>query len=116
MILKVERYIEDQKYWLIDGVRKISVSTDMRYQTKEERDKVGLADVIFLDLLKCNCVTTDNTDSACSDCVDHDQYRVKRLVYRLEDDNEYSILFDTIVYVLNDKGKTIEKIVANYKI
>lgn len=115
MILKIQRYKEDKAYWLLDGVRKVSVSEPMKYRTTKDRANVGLYDAEFLDLLKCTCVETENTGNSCSDCVDHDSYEVRVLICRLENGDEYSILFDTIVYVLNDQGKTIEKIVANYK-
>lgn len=115
MILKIQRYKEDTAYWLLDGVKKISVSEPLKYRTREERGNIGLHDSEFLDLLKCTCVETENSRDCCSDCVDHDEYVVRRLVCRLESGDDYLILFDTIVYILNDQGKTIEKIVANYK-
>ncbi|MFW9871652.1 MAG: hypothetical protein ACFFG0_01030 [Candidatus Thorarchaeota archaeon] len=115
MIIKIERYAANQEYWLLDGIRKISVSKPLMYETEKERDEAGTHDACFLDLIKCTCVVKEKrTKTGCSNCVDHNTYNVRRLICRLEDGNEYSILFDTIVYVLNDKGKTIEKIVANY--
>jgi hypothetical protein len=109
MILKIERYTDSQKWWMFDGIRKISVS---RYFPKRgsTADPTNAHDAIIFDMPACGCekYTSDN-GAACSDCKD---YIV--IICRLEDGSEYSVAFDTICYVLNDDGKTIEKIVANY--
>ena len=114
MIVKIERYDQDQRWWLIDGVKRITASLRMKYETDEDRRAAmaGSPDVAFLDLKKCNC---SEDSERCPDCVDHRHYRVCKLGCRMEDGSDYSIVFDTIVYVLNNQGKTIEKIVANYK-
>ena len=36
-----------------------------------------------------------------------------RFICRLENGEEYSVLFDTSAYICNDSGKTIEKVVVN---
>lgn len=115
MILKVERYKDDQQWWLLDGIKRIGVSIKMKYETDENRKEAmaGPPDVAFLDLMKCNC--SGESGNACSDCVDHRHYRICRLSCRMEDGSDYIVIFDTIVYLLNDNGKTIEKIVANYR-
>ncbi len=40
---------------------------------------------------------------------------VIKLVCRLSNGDEFVVTFDTIAYILNDSGKTIEKLVANYR-
>ncbi len=112
MILKILRYNrqkknenDDQQYWMFDNVRKYSLSTPIRKQQKslDGHDY----DSIFMDMPETDCICHDN--DSCPHCI---YYRV--LICRLDDGNEYSIVFDTVCYVLNDNGKTIEKIVANY--
>jgi hypothetical protein len=114
MILKVERYADGEGWWIVDGVKRIATSIRMKYETEEDRKEVmtGPPDVAFLDLIKCNC---SGEMVGCTFCVDHRHYRICRLSCRMEDGSDYLVVFDTIVYVLNDNGKTIEKIVANYK-
>ena len=108
MILKVERYKDNQDWWLLDNIAKISCSKPLRYSGVCTPSVLGEDDnIIILDFdSKCNC----RDDEGCSDCV-----RYHRLVCRTKDNNEFSIVFDTIAYICNDEGKTIEKIVANYK-
>ena len=114
MIVKIERYGMGHQWWLVDGIKRISASLRMKYETEDDRIDVmaGSPDVAFLDLKKCNC---SEDSEGCDKCVDHGDYRVCRLNCRMEDGSDYTIVFDTTVYVLNDQGKTIEKIVANYR-
>ena len=110
MILKILRYNrkpknenDDQRYWMFDNVRKYSLSTPIRKQVLE----TTIYDSMFMDMPGDGC--TCQEDGECNLCV---YYNV--LLCRLEDGSEYSIAFDTVCYVLNDNGKTIEKIVVNY--
>lgn len=114
MILKIERRKDDQRWWLIDGIKRISSSLRMKYETSEEQTAAmaGSPDVAFLDFKDCNCAPPADE---CDKCVDHKHYRVCRLNCRMEDGSDYSVVFDTTVYVMNDEGKTIEKIVANHE-
>ena len=114
MILKIERYKDDQRWWLVDDVKRISASLRMKYETSAEQvaAMAGSPDVAFLDLKNCNCAPPGDK---CDKCVDHKTYRVCKLNCRMKDNSDYSVVFDTVAYILNDNGKTIEKIVANYK-
>lgn len=114
MILKIERYKDDQRWWIVDDVRRVSVTLRIKYETVDEQTAAmaGSPDVAFLDLKKCNCAPPGNK---CNLCVDHRHYRVCKLTCRMKDNSDYSVVFDTTAYLLNDNGKTIEKIVANYK-
>ena len=113
MILKILRYDrrpdkeigDHQSYWMFDNVRKYSLSVPIRKQQKNIA--TNDYDIIFMDmpLTDCRCQGTDE----CNLCI---YYYV--LICRMDDGSEYSIAFDTMCYVLNDNGKTIEKIVANY--
>jgi hypothetical protein len=107
MILKVQRYDEDQEWWILDNIRKISISKEF-YHSGVPTVPDGMDMYIFDVRPSCDC---DNTNDHCSDCVG---YYI--LICRMEDDSEYAMAFDTLAYLLNDEGKTIEKIVANYQV
>lgn len=106
MILKVERYDEKQKWWMLDNIRKVSVSSDIRKQQKDL--EATEHDTVIFDMPRTECKCYGKGEG-CSEC---SYYKV--LICRLNDGEEYSIAFDTIAYLLNDSGKTIEKIVSNY--
>jgi len=108
MFLKVERYDDRQSYWLYDNIEKVSVSLRLHKGRLKGggKDDAGCYNAIMLDLPDCGCPT----DGGCNKCT---EYRV--IICRMKDGSEYSIAFDTVAYLLNDEGKTIEKIVANYK-
>ena len=105
MILKIERYKDGQIWWMYDNVRKASVTKSFKMDTViPTRDfDVIVSDV---DSKKCNCSTSD-------ECSCHN-ITFRSISCSFKDDSEISIAFDTIAYLLNDNGKTIEKIVANY--
>lgn len=117
MILKIKRCRNDHGWWLVDGVRRIGASLRMKYETSEEQTAAmaGSPDVALLDFKDCNCAPPYETGDGCNFCVDHKHYRVCRLNCRMNDGSDYSVVFDTTVYILNDSGKTIEKIVANHE-
>lgn len=106
MILKIERYPgnkEKQDWWLLDNIRKISKS---KFNQSFDKEFDALeSDIFIMDygsyLEKINVTKVSR--------------EVVRLICRLVDGDEYVIIFDTAAYILNDNGKTIEKIVANYK-
>jgi len=108
MILKIERYKNNQDWWLLDNIAKISCSKPLRYSSTTTPSLLGEDNnIVLLDFdTKCNC--RDN--EGCSDCV-----RYYRLICRTKDHNEFSVVFDTVAYICNDNGKTIEKVVANYE-
>ena len=110
MLVKIMRYNGEQQYWLYDNVSKISVSNRRYHSHLPQANDINLA-VFDIDS-KCTCGDgeAEGVDvTACSNCVTY-----FRLILRFSNGDEYSIAFDTIAYILNDEGKTIEKIVANY--
>jgi hypothetical protein len=116
MIIKVERYREGEHFWMVDKVSRIASSERLEVGTPEKKKDAfaGFPDAILLDLTNCGCVWDEN--AGCEECSNlPEDYRVCRVKCRLEGGDDYAILFDTIAYVLNDNGKTIEKIVANYR-
>jgi len=116
MILKIERYVENKQWYMLDNIAKIGVSNVRKYRANglsEWGNEYG--DIFILDMTMrkeqvtgCNCHGEENM---CSDCKFMDYIQ---LICRLNNGDEFAIIFDTICYVMNDNGKTIEKIVVNY--
>jgi hypothetical protein len=104
MILKIERYKEREDWWLLDDIRKIS-KAQFRQPFGQDFDGQIDADIFILDY----------EDHLTSREVTKNDREVVRLICRLSDGDELCVLFDTVAYLLNDSGKTIEKIVANYR-
>lgn len=102
MILKIERHNENQEYWLFDSIEKISIS-----ETHMIGDPDGgwtHYDVMIYDHL------TSNKDG--------DKYKptpYRLLICRLDYGKEISIGFDTVCYIMNNTGQTVDKIVVNYR-
>ena len=100
MILKIERRNESQKWWILDDIRKVSVSETLSFSRedfKECKCKTE-ADICILD----NFFNSDQEPT--------DMFLYIRLICRLSNGTEFSVVFDTIAYLCNDSGKTIEKI------
>lgn len=104
MILKIERYVGNSgDWWLLDDIRKVSKTLIREVSFKEVKLSVD-ADVSILDV--CDSLKDNSEQQVCD---------VMKLICRLSNGDEFCVIFDTIAYLLNDTGKTIEKIVANYK-
>lgn len=104
MILKIERYKEREDWWLLDDIRKIS-KAQFKQPFSQDFDGEVDADIFILDYE--DYLTSQKAGQSDRDVI--------RLICRLSNGDEFCVLFDTIAYLLNDNGKTIEKIVANYK-
>lgn len=111
MIIKIENYINNDtgelitdSWWMLDDIRKIR--KHVYYDFPFNIENIDNADIFILDyedyLEKNNMARSGRN--------------VIKLVCRLSNSNEFIVLFDTIAYILNDEGKTVEKIVANYRI
>jgi len=107
MILKIERYGSNQQWWMFDNIRKVSMSTIL-FKKDLKMERYGMYDVTLFDTPKSACACEGENEN-CSQC---EKYLVA--ICRLTDNSEIKIAFDTIAYLLNDNGKTIEKILANY--
>lgn len=107
MIVKIQRYGSRDKFWMVDNIAKISVSEALKKPgLKGDNPGDSFWDVKIWDVPQvCDC---DN-QSGCSKCV----YYVE-IICRKSNGDEFSITFDTIAYIMNDQGNTIEKVVANY--
>ncbi|KKN13321.1 hypothetical protein LCGC14_1007540 [marine sediment metagenome] len=102
MILKIARYSNEQDWWMLDDIRKISKGQFIQPFTKDFTDHD--ADIFILDYVDYLDIKGAAQESR----------NVIKLICRLSDGSEFIVLFDTLAYLLNDNGKTIEKIVANY--
>lgn len=115
MILKIERYPdgeESQDWWILDDIRKISKAEFEQHPDKDFDS--GEADIFLLDYI--NYLKYINANVYLDELGDgRRKKKVVRLVCRLSNGNEFCVLFDTIAYLCNDEGKTIEKMVANYR-
>ena len=109
MILKIERYHgyakdEPDDWWMLDDIRKIS-----HYKYKDHPFDQDFS------TLDANITLLDYEEYLKKTNAGQPHRDVIRLVCRSSNGNEFIVLFDTIGYILNDNGKTIEKLVANYR-
>lgn len=115
MILKIERYQaggNNQDWWLLDDIRKISKEEFVQHP--DEDFSAEEADIFILDYI--DWLKTINANVYLDDIREGRMERkVGSLVCRLSNGHEFKIIFDTIAYICNDEGKTIEKVVMNYR-
>jgi len=107
MILKVERYkgkTQNQDWWLLDDIRKISKEEFEEPFGKDFSDTE--AEMFIFDYREHLSEFGGGLPES---------RKVIKLVCRLADYSEYTIVFDTIAYICNDEGRTIEKVAANYR-
>ena len=102
MIIKIERHRENQEYWLFDGIRKISVSEML--PIGESDGPWAHHDIMLYDHLVGSPLEGYHSAAA---------YRL--LVCRLINGKEMSVGFDTVCYIMNDNGKTMEKLTVHRK-
>lgn len=116
MILKVERHYENEEWFLLDGIKGVDNYTPMPFKTKEERERLFECnpDYVFLDNKRCGCYPPETECAECASREYQNSYSVGKLGLRMKDGSIEDVLFDTVAYILNDNGKTIERIVANY--
>lgn len=104
MILKIQRYEKNEHWWMLDGIRKISKADYTDSVEKHRLFETGNADICILDFLY-RLEKEGNKEHT---------HTIVRLICRSADGNEFTVFFDTIAYLCNDLGQTIEKMVANY--
>lgn len=123
MILKIERYLNGKEWALIDNIRRVTLYKTYGLNTKEDLDQIRLLSdtsyAIYIENSPCLCfIYKNNACKKCGDVVGNStyrkEYRVGFLELRLEDNSIQMITFDSVAYLLNDQGKTIEKIVINF--
>ena len=103
MIIKIDSYNQEDDYRMYDGIEKYVLK---KKRKSPKYDQLTYHDILILDMEKiCDCKEGDE----CSKCVDY-----YTMICKKTNGDEVSIVFDTIAYIMNNDGKTIEKIVANY--
>lgn len=95
MIIKIDSYNKEDEYRLISGIQNYV----LKRKLLKPKDVVIDADLIVFD------IDTSYTDK--------DVYSF-HLICEMENGSEYSIFFDTMAYIMNNEGKIIDIIVANY--
>lgn len=108
MILKIQRYVGREKWEIYDNLRKVSWSEcDASDFVPDGKEVKAFPDVLILDHFAKRKEFNPAHLSSNTFCV---LLRCKEKV----GDEPITIVFDTIAYLCNDLGRTIEKIVANY--
>lgn len=104
MILKIIRYVGNEgDWWILDDIRKISKVHVGSLPYDKDFDALD-ADICILDFYDS---LDDKSDQQFRDVI--------KLICILSNGDEFCVLFDTVAYLLNNNGKTIEKIVANHR-
>ena len=109
MILKIMREDDFQEWWKLDEIRQLSLSKVYYRGGQTELDH----DIYLLDFVpKCECsllLNDNNKEIRCPAC---GAYMVLSCVN--EQGKSFTIAFDTTAYVMNDNGKTLDRIVVQY--
>jgi len=107
MILKIQRKALNREWLIIDNIWRISIYSreEMTRVKLEEKLKDHNYNFMCMDemVVSTNEVPYSNTDILC----------LKVISFKLvndKEDNEYFVAFDTVAYLCNDEGKTIDKI------
>ena len=100
MILKIKRYVTGRDWWIIDNIAKINYGIEKITENMVAEE----SDVAINDYRRNQQTTFDS------------ELSLARAICRMKDGEEVSVEFDTMAYLCNDEGKTIEKIVANYNV
>jgi len=109
MILKIKY---KDHWWIYGEIKKlrytpqtIHIPEDKEFDTKSWKEKY---DIVLLKNV-CSCGPNDG----CSDCPKPGtKIKYTEICFRDKNNDEYVLAFDTIAYLCNDEGKTIEKIVG----
>jgi len=100
MIVKVARYSGRENYIIIDNIKEIHKIDGYDYS-----EPLRATDILISDCAERKSIAVGATSD------------MKPFVMRLNciknDGSEIDIIFDTVAYILNDNGKTIERVSAN---
>lgn len=98
MILKIEEHRSNRDYLLIDNILRVHKGGTILYSGDDYFDHNN---ILIMD-------HTDKRDS-------NNQGAYILLRCRMKDNTIIAIAFDTVAYICNDNGKTIERVVVNKK-
>ena len=100
MIVKVARYSGRENYIIIDNIKEIH-----KIDGYDSSEPLRATDILISDCAERKSIAVGATSD------------MKPFVMRLNciknDGSEIDIIFDTVAYILNDNGKTIERVSAN---
>ena len=105
MLLKIEVHDECQDYWLLDKIDKISKSGTLYWNNNDAEEVDMMMELCSRSDIKIMNHTNESDGRG--------QGKYIKLICRKENGDEFSVMFDTIAYICNDEGKTIEKIPVN---
>jgi hypothetical protein len=107
MILKIKREDVSQQWWILDNIAKIGVGHSLRMTRESLEELIKKADyeIVLMDNMFKSASFAD-----AKDIIKDDLLNCMVLICRKTDGEEFSVLFDTVAYLCNDEGKTIEKI------
>lgn len=105
MILKIARYVDKEDWVIFDNIRKVS-KVNLKVSDFLGEPSEWNADVLVVDY---HNQRMNDVNPADIDCI------LLRCRAKIGEDEGFSIAFDTLAYLCNDLGQTIEKIVANYR-
>ena len=108
MILKIKRERDYQDWWILDDIRKISVSRRI-FQFRNYTEFSDMHhDIILLD----NMLNDEDKMMDSSELLS-EKFSYIDIICRTTKGDEFCVAFDTLAYLCNDEGKTIEKIVGS---
>ncbi len=90
------------EWWVFDNIRRVKIKQS--YKCTKAVQEEWLKEHEYID-----AVLTESVANAAPDDL---MPAFRELGCRLEDNSEYSLIFDVVAYLCNDEGKTIEKIVV----
>ena len=90
------------EWWIFDNIRRVKIKQSHRYTRAAQEEWLKQHEYIDAVLIE---PTADVAPDALMPIF-------RELGCRLENNSEYSLIFDVVAYLCNDEGKTIEKIVA----
>lgn len=110
MIIKIKRVGCNTEWTYIDAVNRLDVSKSI-YQ-KDRKDIPITEETIFMvdNYEYSNLCSCEAADFPCKICGIPEDYKVKVLSCDFGDEDVAHIIFDTVAYVLNDAGSTIDTI------
>ncbi len=106
MILKIMREDDFQEYWKFDNIRTLTCSRVFFRGGATDLD----SDIYLLDHVPdCKCMLDSNCPNEQSKCPACEAYMVLGF-----DRGNTTVAFDTTAYIMNNEGKTLDKIVVRF--
>lgn len=110
MILKVRG--EGCSWWVYGELKKVrytpkKIKVETKSKLVEEFDKYDLL------LLNGFCSCAFQKDAGCNRCPQLGEWiKYTEICFRDKENDEFTIAFNTIAYLCNDEGRTVEKIIG----